>query len=98
MLEEKQDNLINTEKTVFSEKEGKVFLGGAEIKPEILSILKDQAKYIKTSQLWDILHSTIINESARLAWESQNWDNVQYSKALKYWDTVFRNILNKLDK
>jgi hypothetical protein len=91
-------NLIELEKRVFHEKNGDIFIGGEKIKADIRSILKDQAKYIETSQLWEILSSTVINESVRLAFESQNWDNVQYAKALKYWNTVIKKAVSSLAK
>lgn len=94
-----QENFNNLQKKVFSEnKNGDIFIGGEKIDKQLLSVLKEQADYISKSQLYEILHSTVINESANLGWESKSWDNVQFSKALKYWDTVFGNILKKLSK
>ena len=98
MLEETQLNLVNLQKNLFLEKNGKFFLGGEEIKGDILSLLKDEARYIEKSQLWELLHAAVLNEAARSAFESSNWENVQFAKALKYYDTIIRNILSSLTK
>lgn len=97
-MQDQLDSLTNLEKKIYRESEGRVFIGGEEVKPEILSLLKEQARYIESSQFWEVLHATLINESVRAAWESKNWDAVQYSKALKYTDTIIRNMIRGLTK
>lgn len=94
------DNLIDLEKKIFrvQPKTKKIFIGNEEIKPEILEILKEQARYIKTSQFYDILHATLINESAKIGWEQENDKAAQFGKALKYVDTILGNMLKGLSK
>lgn len=96
---EKQENLINLEKLVFSIEKGEVFIGGEKLKPEILSVLKEQARYIETSHFYEVLNATIINESARLALlDSKDWDGVQYAKALYYWNKIIKKMIKGLQQ
>lgn len=92
-------NLDSISKRVFEERKGQIYIGNELIKPEILDVLKEQARYLETSQLYEILRATIINESADLALkQSQNWEQVQFAKALHHWVYVFDNILLVLKK
>ena len=43
-MEEKQEALINLIGRIYKEENGKKYIGGEEIKPDILSLLKDQAQ------------------------------------------------------
>lgn len=82
---------------VFSEVKGELFIGGEKIKPELLTVLKEQAKYLSTSQLWDIFNSTAINEANDLALnKSTEWQHVQFAKALKYYIDIFNTMVIKL--
>lgn len=82
---------------VFSDNKGRLLLGGEEIKPELRDVLRQQAHNLKTSDLYDILRSTILNESANIALiQSKDYEQVQFAKALYHWQFVLDNILNKL--
>ena len=84
---------------IFKEEKGKIYIGGEEIKPAMLDVLKGQAKFIKTSNLFEIFNATIMNEAFDLGVsQSKNWDNVLYAKALIYWNTVFNKIIKKLSE
>lgn len=86
-------------KNVFTEDKGKVFIGGEEMKPEVLDLLREQARYLETSQLYEVFKSTIINESAELALkQSQNFEQVQFAKALYHLLYVFDNMILSLKK
>lgn len=96
-------NFKDIESKVFTELKGKIFIGGEEIKPELLEILKEQARYLKTSQLWEIFTSTIDNEAANLALiqsgaSGKVEEDVRFAKALHHWNFVFKNIVYKLTK
>lgn len=97
MLQEQDQSVnLNSDK-VFSEDKGEIFIGGEKIKPELRSILKEQAFYLSSSQLWEILNATITQESSDLALKkSTEWNHVLYAKALKYWGDVFESMINKL--
>ncbi len=100
-----EDQLQNSEqfnilaKRIFTEDKGKIFIGGVEISKEELDVLREQARYLSTSQLYDILKATIINESADLALkQSQNFEQVQFAKALYHILFVLDNMILKLKK
>lgn len=87
---------LNTKK-VFSEVKGEIYIGGEKIKPDIRSLLKEQAGYLDTSQLWEVLCATIEQESAEMALKtSTEWNHVLSAKMLHHWNFVFKNMINKL--
>ncbi len=62
-------------------------------------ILRDQAKYLKTTNLLEVLDATITNEAANLALiQSSNMKHVQYAKALHHWNHVLKNMMHALAK
>ena len=93
------DNIKNIYK---KEKDG-IYLGGEKVRPEYLDVLKTQAFNLGKSELWEILKATLVNEAHELAMKSENWENVQFAKALKYYTVAIDKILkdlseSKLDK
>lgn len=91
--------LLNLQKRVFEEKGGKILIGGEEIKPELLIILKEQAKYIETSQLYEIFLATLKNEASNLALiQSKDWENVLSAKMLWHCAFVIENMVATLSK
>ena len=98
-LEEKQEALINLIGRIYKEENGKKYIGGEEIKPDILSLLKDQAQYIETSQFYEILNATIINEAFNLGvLQSKDFDSVQFAKALVYANNIIKKMIKGLSK
>ena len=94
-----QDELETLTSKVFTEKNGKIFIGGKELPEVSLSTLKDEARYIQNSRLWEIINATIINESSNMALiQSANWDHVLSAKQLHHWGFVMRNMLHALNK
>lgn len=95
-------NLDNFEKLstrVFEVKKGTIYIGGEEIRPDVLVVLKEQARYLSTSQFYDILKSTIINESSELALkQSTKWEDVEFAKALYHIQYVLNNMITQLTK
>lgn len=92
-------NFEQLERLVFVQSGKDIFLGGKKVTDEMRSILREQAKYIVTSNLWEVLNSTIINEASNLALlQSENFDQVRFAKALHHWGHVFRNIMYILSK
>ena len=93
------DKITELEKLIFTEDKGKIYLGGEEIQPQILQVLKEEAKYIVKSQLFEVINATVTNESFNLGiGQSKDWNNVEYAKALYYWGKVFNKIINKFSK
>ena len=101
MEEDKLETYNNIIKKVFSEDKGKIFIGGEEINSEMLRVLKDQAFAFRTTQLYETLRATILNEAYDIALiqsgKSGSIENdVQYAKAMKHFMFVVDNILDKL--
>jgi hypothetical protein len=85
------------DKIFLVDKTGKVFIGGDEVKADMLDVLRTQAYNLKSSELYEVFRATIINEAYNLALkQSANFDNVQFAKALYHWEYVLDNILLKL--
>ena len=84
-------------KRVFEENRGSIKIGGELIKPELLDLLREQAIYLSTSQLYEILLCTLKDEAANLALiQSKDWDSVQFAKALHHTAFVLENMILKL--
>lgn len=96
---EDQLNYNSIEEKVFTEVNGKIYIGREEIKPELLDILREQARYLKTSQLYEVFSNTIKNEAANLALiQSKNFEEVLSAKMLWHWNFVFENMIASLTK
>lgn len=92
-------NFSEIESRIFLKKGGVVFIGGQEITKGVRDLLKEQAKYLQTSQLWEIMNATIIDESAKLALvQSADWNHVLSAKMLYHWNHVFKNMIAGLAK
>lgn len=99
MQEDQSPNFLSVEDKVFTEYKGEIYIGREKIKPEILDVLKEQARYFKTSNLYEVLRSTIINEAHNAALiQSKNYEEVMSSKMLYHWQFVLDNIIHKLTK
>lgn len=98
-LEKLPLNIIDIEKKVFTSTGKNIYIGGVLITQQVRDLLREQAKYFETSQLWEIINSTAISEAAELALkQSQNMEHVFYAKALHHWAYVMKNIINELKK
>jgi hypothetical protein len=92
-------NFEELSKKVFSLKGGSILIGGQPIKPEYKEALKDQANYFLTSNLYDLLKTTLTNESADIALvQSTNYEQVQFAKALYHCQFVLDNLIKCLTK
>jgi hypothetical protein len=96
---QKQFNLKDVERHIFTEAGGEIFIGGEKVSNSVRSVLRDQAKSFMSSQLWEIFEATIVNESGRMALhQSQNWEHVLSAKQLHHWHHVLKNIMHSLSK
>ena len=95
---EKLPDFSEIEKRVFeARKDGHIYIGGVKITPEIRDLLKEQSKYLETSQLWEILNASIANEAVNLSLiQSQNFDHVQFAKALWHWSAFMQKVVKRL--
>lgn len=98
-LEESLPSFLSLEDKVFKEVGGTIYLGREKITPELRSILKDQAKYMQTSQLWEILNASVVNEAYTIALiQSKDFDQVLSAKMLHHWQHFLKNIIHTLAK
>lgn len=96
---ESSTDFIEISKKVFNQIGDDVYIGGVKVTPVMRTLLRDQAKQLQTSQLWELLHSTIVNESADLALkQSTSWDHVLSAKQLYHWQHVLKNMIFVLAK
>lgn len=99
MKTDSQPNFNSIAKRIFEDKKGVIYIGGEEIKPELLDILREQAKYLETSQLYEIFLATLKQESANLALiQSKDWDAVQFAKALYHCTFVIETMVESLKR
>lgn len=92
-----QLNFNSIEERVFTEIKGKIYIGKEEIKPELLDILREQARYLSTSQLYEVLLATLKNEASNLALiQSKDWESVQAAKMLWHCAYVIENMVEGL--
>ena len=90
-------DLVALSKRVFDEKS--MTIGGEPITPQMRDIYREQAKYILSSQIWEMINATAVNESANLALKrSLNFEHVQFAKSLDYWNTLVVKMLAALSK
>ena len=92
-------DFVSLENKVFLEKDGVIFIGQNKITPQIRDLLREQAKGVMTSQLWEIINATITNEAASLALlQSTDFEQVRFAKALHHWNHVMKNMIYTLSK
>ena len=92
-------SFLDIESRVFTEYKGNIYIGKDKIDATLRSVLKDEAKNLQVSRLWEILNASVINEAYRLGLnQSQNWDNVLYAKALYEWSKFMLNVIHTLAK
>jgi hypothetical protein len=78
---------------------GVIFIGKERIKKDFREVLRDDARFLQNSRLWEVFNATIINECADLALiQSTNFDHVEFAKALYHWRHVMENAIHTLAK
>jgi hypothetical protein len=97
---ERLPDFSSIEKKVFKKlKSGSLVIGGVEIHPDIRDALREQAKSLDTSQLWEILNASLANEAIDLSLiQSSNFEHVQFAKALWHYSVFMRNVVAILAK
>lgn len=93
-------NYTEVESRVFSvEKDGSIRIGGQPIPPELRDILRGQAKFIQSSQLWEILSASTLNEAVNLALiQSKDFDHVQFAKAMWHYSLFITKSVDSIAK
>lgn len=84
---------------IFNVQGGVVFIGGRPVTPEIRSLLRDEAKYLQQTQLWEVLSASLVNEAIDMAlFQSSEWDHVLAAKQLHHYTHFVRNVIHTLSK
>lgn len=97
--QDQSPTFLDTESRVFSVQNGKIYVGKEQVNEVLLSLLRDEAMNLKTTRLWEILNASILNEAYHLALiQSNDFEQVQFAKALKHWSFFMENVLHTLTK
>jgi hypothetical protein len=85
------------EARVLAFKAGRVFVGREEVTGQLRDILRDQAEYMLTSQLWELFNASLLHEAADMALvQSKDWDHVLAAKMLRHYQHYFQNVIHLL--
>lgn len=103
MQEDQLETFNKISEKAFLIKEGKILIGGIEPSAEVLRVLKDQAFSFQTTNLYEVIRSTILNEAYDIALNQSGKSgsiehDVNYAKMMKHWQYVVDNILLNLSK
>lgn len=97
--EESLPKFLDLESRVFSESKGELYLGKEKITKEMRDLLREQAKYLLKSQLWEVIHATAVNEAYSFALvQSKDYNHVLSAKMLHHWAYIMGNLMNILSK
>ena len=101
--QDQSPNFKNTEDRVFTTAGDKVYIGKELVTPQMRDILRDQARYFKTTNLFEILIMSIDNEAYNLALiqSGKSGDtkaDVDKAKMLHHWNHVLKNMIHALSK
>jgi len=96
--DQSNDSVVGLESLVFLEKNNVIYIGGEAVTEQMRSLLRDQAKQLQSSNLYEIINATAIDEAHKLFLQSGNMEHVQYAKALIYWNKVLVKMINALAK
>lgn len=92
-------NFLDIESRVFTQVGNDIYIGKDKIDQTLRSVLRDEAKNIQSSRLWEILNASAINEAYNLALiQSKNFDEVTSAKMLKHWSFFMVNVIHTLSK
>lgn len=90
---------LDAQSRVFTLNKGQMYIGRDLITPQLRSLLRDEAKNLQTTRLWEILNASVINEAYMLALnQSTDFDSVRFAKALAHWSTFMMNTIHLLSK
>lgn len=83
---------------VYYQRDNKIYLGKELLIEPMKGMLRDEARFLKNSNLYEVLNATVINEAFNLSMQAANHDHTEYAKALYYWNTIFQKTINGLSK
>lgn len=86
-------------RNVFTVRNGEILVGGEKLADDVRSLMRDEARFILNSELWRVLHASIINEAVDMAlFQSADWDHVLSAKQLHHYAHFMRNVIHMLSK
>lgn len=91
-------DFVYASKNFFEERGGNFYIGGELVQENLLEVLRGQAKFLKNSQLLEMIDATNKNEVGNLALKATSLEHLQYLKALHHWNYVMQNIIHALAK
>lgn len=73
------------------------FLNGKQMSEPEVRILKEEAEYIKRTQLWGLVESNLTKKAhEKIVTESLNWEDVFFGKAMLYVVSVIQEFFKIL--
>lgn len=92
-------SFTDIESRIYKQVGNDVYIGKDKINEAMRSALRDDAKMIEASRLWEILNASALNEAYDIALiRSLDFDQVRFAKALKHWIHFMRNVIYNLTK
>jgi hypothetical protein len=90
---------LDVESRVFSIRGTNIYIGKEKVTDQLRSSLRDEAKNLQTTRLWEILNASVINEAYNLALiQSTNMEHVQFAKAMHHWSKFMLEVIHILSK
>ncbi len=104
-LSQKQQKLdqlphfLDVESRVFTKVGENIYIGRDKVDATLRSVLRDEAKNLQTTRLWEILNASVINEAYLWALDlSKDMELVTSAKMLKHWSFKMMEIIALLAK
>lgn len=89
---------VNPEK-VITYKDGVLRLAGRILTPQQAQILKEEAAYVKRTELWGVFQNTVADTAHKVIFEkSQNFEDVLNGKLMLYNLSVLQKIVDEVLK
>jgi len=96
---EELPKFLDLESRVLTVVGNNIYIGKDKVDPILRGLLRDEAKSLQTTRLWEILNASVINEAYNLALlQSKNFEEVVSAKMLKHWSFFMLNMMTVLTK
>jgi hypothetical protein len=98
-IEEYEKLPIFRPEKVFYDRDGSYYVGDFKLTPQQLAILKQEAGYIKRTEIWTMFENTIGEMARQTMFErSTNFDDMKTGKAMLLNLSVLQKIVEKISK
>lgn len=96
---EELPTFLEVESRVFTQVGKDIYIGRDKVDATLRSLLRDEAKNLQTTRLWEILNASVVNEAYNLALiQSTDFEQVLSAKMLKHWAHFMLNVIHLLAK